>query len=458
VSSQDGLLSFQIRETIFLSSDKAGMEEMRELELLPDVEIIENTHDISITGCLQLFGRYKPTRNAKTSSEGGTDSLVAAMKFTPFPLDGEQLPDFALDPDVELSHRIPLSISIPLERVAQVEEIYAIVDGFDYEIKGPSHLQIEAELKISGIKMQEEKTVQKENTEEVWEYVHVTDQEESPVYDTASIEEIERKLAALEKEVEEQLQQEEETRPDHRFFPSAPHVYYPSPAETFTSFSREETPAVPPPPPPSPLIEEVIAEKQDEPEVEETVEVIPVTAKEEVPGSNIIDFQEVYEERYGESQTVLSEEEKAVEEVHAIAEEASEEAKEMKVAISTKPAKEKTEGLNLTRILTNAGRSQVQEGEQAIKPKDRESSSFHAERQSSESESYKATLDAVNNLSSFARGSGEQFKKVKMCIIQRNDTLEKIAERYSLPVSKILEVNSLTTDRIEEGQVLYIPQ
>nr|WP_239565326.1 LysM peptidoglycan-binding domain-containing protein [Brevibacillus fulvus] len=47
---------------------------------------------------------------------------------------------------------------------------------------------------------------------------------------------------------------------------------------------------------------------------------------------------------------------------------------------------------------------------------------------------------------------------MRLCIVQRNETLETIASRYALPVSKILEVNRLASDRLEEGQILYIPQ
>lgn len=51
----------------------------------------------------------------------------------------------------------------------------------------------------------------------------------------------------------------------------------------------------------------------------------------------------------------------------------------------------------------------------------------------------------------------EQFSRVKICIVQEGDNLEAIAERYKVPVTNILRRNQLSTDRVDEGQVLYIP-
>jgi stage VI sporulation protein D len=51
----------------------------------------------------------------------------------------------------------------------------------------------------------------------------------------------------------------------------------------------------------------------------------------------------------------------------------------------------------------------------------------------------------------------EQFSRVKICIVQEGDNLETISERYKVPVTNILRRNQLSTDSIDEGQVLYIP-
>ncbi|MCM3746725.1 LysM peptidoglycan-binding domain-containing protein [Paenibacillus pasadenensis] len=57
-----------------------------------------------------------------------------------------------------------------------------------------------------------------------------------------------------------------------------------------------------------------------------------------------------------------------------------------------------------------------------------------------------------------SRASDESaFRKVKMCIVQREETLELIADRYQLQAREIALHNRLADGSVSEGQVLYIP-
>ncbi|WP_204407627.1 LysM peptidoglycan-binding domain-containing protein [Brevibacillus laterosporus] len=213
MSVQDGLLSFQMKETIFLSSDKPEIEELRELELLPDLEIRENDYEITICGSLQLRGKYVPTKNANAKANGGTDTLVSAMKFTPLQLEQGDTEVFFADEEADIMHRIPLSISVPISRTKEVSDIHGIVDSFDYEIKGPKQLLITADLKIAGIQLKNEQEIRAEQqshkSADTWEYIQVAQDESAEhEYQHVTIDDLERKLTALEKEVEAQLEQQ----------------------------------------------------------------------------------------------------------------------------------------------------------------------------------------------------------------------------------------------------------
>jgi len=213
---QDGLLSFAIKETIFLSSDKAGIGELQELELVPDVEVLENETYISITGCLQLFGKYEPIREAAEANSGGTETLVEAMTFSPFRQEATEEGFYGWEE--QIGHRIPLNITIPLERIAEIGDIYAIVDSFDYKLESPHQMLIDAELKIMGIAFaeqaqaqvqepeqqihpqlydQNEETVQA-GQEEAWAFAHVASEEQENEVQPVSLDEIEQKLSELE--------------------------------------------------------------------------------------------------------------------------------------------------------------------------------------------------------------------------------------------------------------------
>ena len=48
--------------------------------------------------------------------------------------------------------------------------------------------------------------------------------------------------------------------------------------------------------------------------------------------------------------------------------------------------------------------------------------------------------------------------KVKVCIVQKGDTVSSVADRYDVSVQNLLRVNNLEINQdIYEGQVLYIP-
>ena len=59
----------------------------------------------------------------------------------------------------------------------------------------------------------------------------------------------------------------------------------------------------------------------------------------------------------------------------------------------------------------------------------------------------------------FARKEeGTDQAKLKMCIVQKGDTLDSLADRYDVSVPNLLRVNNLELNQdVYEGQVLYVP-
>jgi stage VI sporulation protein D len=55
------------------------------------------------------------------------------------------------------------------------------------------------------------------------------------------------------------------------------------------------------------------------------------------------------------------------------------------------------------------------------------------------------------------RGNERSFQKVKLCIVQKEETIDGIAERYSINPREIMLFNRLSNYQIEAGQVIYIP-
>ena len=66
----------------------------------------------------------------------------------------------------------------------------------------------------------------------------------------------------------------------------------------------------------------------------------------------------------------------------------------------------------------------------------------------------------VSYLADIFRDEGEEtYTRMKICIVQENDTIESIAERFQISTLQLIKSNKLDDDfEINEGQLLYIPQ
>mgnify|MGYP002479531741 CR=1 FL=1 len=91
-------------------------------------------------------------------------------------------------------------------------------------------------------------------------------------------------------------------------------------------------------------------------------------------------------------------------------------------------------------------------------PKAEEAREPEREPEPAEAEQRQASSDEVDWRSLF-RGAAAQetFRTVRLCIVQKDDTLDSIALRYQRNPREIALVNRLEGSSVAEGQVLYIP-
>lgn len=65
----------------------------------------------------------------------------------------------------------------------------------------------------------------------------------------------------------------------------------------------------------------------------------------------------------------------------------------------------------------------------------------------------------ANFLSTLFKSEEEtRYSKIRLCIVQTGDTIEKIAERFELPTLQILQYNQLDDSELSPGELLYIPE
>lgn len=103
---------------------------------------------------------------------------------------------------------------------------------------------------------------------------------------------------------------------------------------------------------------------------------------------------------------------------------------------------------------------EVESPEQEQKPESPESpESIDESPEKTDKKKKKSKKKSMTLTEFFARKEeSDHVAKLKVCIVQSGDTVDLIAERYSIGVNQLLSVNHLELNQdLYEGQVLYIP-
>lgn len=124
--------------------------------------------------------------------------------------------------------------------------------------------------------------------------------------------------------------------------------------------------------------------------------------------------------------------------------------RELHIALNGNTAQNETQGIRT--ILNSSLREQA--AQQAATLQQQE-----LDRKQAEEEKQRTTDDEIEWQQLFLNKRPEQneFKRIRMCIVQKEDTLEQIALRYSINPRDLLIRNNLHESAITEGQLLYIP-
>nr|WP_263325539.1 stage VI sporulation protein D [Neobacillus sp. Marseille-Q6967] len=357
-------LRFSLEESLWF---RKGQEvaELVSVSLDPDITIQENDQYVTIRGSLELTGEYKSYDDIDAEEQ---EELAKHQKYVE-----------RVDPQeeglCEFSHRFPVDITIPNNRIQSIYDIDVIVESFDYAFPERSCLKLTAELMISGLydskqEQQQEQglevnlAVEEETFEEEQEYeiLHrfkaVTEEEEGEQQEDLEEEQEDEEPILFESEARKQKEEEPVAE-----FPKFPTFTYQEADPVFLQETRSEA-AQPE--------EEQVIDLAEEAPVEEPV------AEQEQP-----------------------QEEEVVEESSSSPDESP------KHIFKKKASKKKT--MTLTEFFAR----KEENAEQA---------------------------------------------RLKMCIVQKGDTIDSLADRYDVSVLNLLKVNNLELNQdVYEGQVLYVP-
>lgn len=397
-------LSFSIEESVWLNKGQE-IEEILGMSLEPEIVIEERADHVYIRGGLRLVGEYEPA--VKDEEINVERSLERQVSFRSA---GEVVTND--NGKASIKHFFPIDVTIPVSRIHDLDDVYVQVESFDYDLPEKSCIQLTADISISGMtNLQDTQPPAEEPRPKVAE----------KAVPTAFAFEAKRQPVTPGSTAPEQRKEQQVQPPKQKV----------SPVQENTLV----TPSVPEPPQPVPSAKAPVKQ-----EVEEQQEVAAQLSREEPEQLETEEpvALEVEEESEEEVSTPLRSEPEQIEPVVAGAVEENEEVEP--ALIRNEPE---------TKITLAAQKTVEEELVAEEEPP--------VDEEEAESEPPTPREENALYLTKMMAKKEERFIKLKMCIIQENESLETIADRYDVSTNQLVRINRLQNEQIEEGQILYIP-
>ena len=445
-------LRFDIYERVHLPDQVAGIRELEEIELLPRVSMEMRNEYVIIQGDLLLKGTY-----ADVNDQGGKP----------------------------IEHAIPVEITLPLNRIDNTEEIGVEIENFDVDVISARSLNVSGVLFLSGLKMQNDGTTA-ESAAETYEETTAQSADETVKAETVlssedSVEVSTAEMAADPAGVDEIG----ENDPDEVVFV---HQVDPFPAEDSLDMrnslgeERQEKKDVQqhqyeeePQDLPQTELDAVSggaepAERKEEKPTEEKAK--EEKAKEQKPKVTEM-LKEKIKEKFLEKEKskegkTAAEQEGNEQQDHILPENTEEKANENIGEENTvSEFMEQAENTEKKPKIAFSGKNEPSDlHKQSSKPAEKsaeqkEQETAQAEKREELSEQTAAetvTSSDLKNLFLSKQPDEHQFRKVKMCIVQKEESLQTIAARYDLNPREIMLYNKLESEELREGQIIYIPK
>lgn len=427
--NQPSAIKFSLEETVWFRKGEE-MEELVSLSLEPDVTIHDLDQFISVRGSLKMYGEYK--KNKGVQREEDSFSYSGKKFVTVVESREEGISEFHYD--------FPVDITVPKSRVKNIEELDVIIDMFDYDTKDHNCLTVTTDVSIIGVESDEatiynrENLIEREGEEKEHDDVKTPEinnqlfaYNEVPTLDLDDEEEEEDTFVVEAKK--ERTEEDKNTPIPIQYMPPTNHNMF---SEYTTSNEDNQSEAN------NRNVNETAEEKSkahdEELQLVEYVQSDSTDDHESVRGN--VQEKEVSEKKQDDQKvTYLKiDKHKDEQEVHRVSSEDEE----------TDSNDQPIEIVNL----------QTSDDEQRLSEEESEDKNIklhsHTEREEKES---------ISLTQFFARKDENSVAKMKIYIVQEDDTLEDIAERYEVSVSQILRFNSLEPHQdAYEGQILYIPE
>ena len=495
----ESCLRFSLEESVWFQKGQE-VEELVSISLAPNITIHENEQYVTIQGALELTGEYQRYNDGSSEEE----DLFTAPKFVHHVEEREE----GL---YEFSHRFPVDITIPNNRIQSINDIYVEVESFDYLFQERSCMKLTADLTITGLYGDQQHKPAHEETEveefqlEVanreatvdeiedhieWSHEQRTEEQEEPIildheYEPFAVEarksadDTEEKVVSINKSTElfeaPQLPVNEAKEPEITFSAARSEAPQEVVEEVVEEAPEVELQPVPeaelqPQVETQPEVEEFQLEVANREatvdEIEDHIEWSHEQRTEEQEEPIILDHE--YEPFAVEARKSADDTEEKVVSINKSTElfEAPQlpvnEAKEPEITFSAARSEAPQEVVE--EVVEEAPEVELQPVPEAeIQPQVETQPEVEEESSSSPPQpkvkKKKSSKKGMSLTEFFARKEEtEDLTKLRVAIVQSGETIEQLASRYEVPVQQLLKVNHLELNQdIYEGQVLYIP-
>jgi len=426
VSDQTNGLRFDVYERVHLPDDVAAIDELEEIELVPRIQVIDQGDHAVLRGQLLLSGVYRSQSDSENS--------------------------------LTLEHWIPVEITLPMNRISRLDDISIEIDNFDVDLLSARTLNITGVLSLRGISAQ---PIQE--PEDIWREEPFTVIHQREAYDERALEAFNSQNAANEQTyiaeehdfaAEEEISNEQIADESDDSEEATVTISSAAPGGGWSSSHLFSKPAQP----------EEDAERQED---EREISLASQQTSSEgwlATSSPFASESSNHSPAEYSSEEALQEEREESEQIDApiapLAEAfppqstiPEQEKQEPRIAITNKQPQEGS-GLpgdvGILTLLQTSRREQAarQAAEQVV-----------AQQRADEEARVQASGDEIEwkNLFLGKRSEDKEFRKIRMCIVQRDETLDVIATRYSMNPREIVMYNRLDDSSVSEGQLLYIP-
>ncbi|MCY8004919.1 LysM peptidoglycan-binding domain-containing protein [Bacillus haynesii] len=449
---QNNRLQFSVEESICFQKGQE-VSELLSISLDPDITVQEVNDYVSIRGSLELTGEYNIDQTREYAELPATSRFVEDVK-----LKG--------DGSAELTHCFPVDITIPKDKVNHLNDVFVFIDAFDYQLTDARMLTIQADLAIEGL-LNVSGEAGKEEPRTMPAAVQPEEELEPAFRPPSNDEEQDEEkefLIQLDRAYEEQNEEQPyEEAEEHDTDEEAVPIY-----QSFLGDGTEETKPF--------FTASLSAAERTKRETESQKEAALEQPEEE---EYELTREEVKEEEYE-----LKREELKEEGYELKREEAEEEPEPLQRTYQPHEEPKETPFYGVPPLLKEEQNDRepeafevevthekeaIDEEEEAGHTIEIPEYSFHEQTEPEEERdempaadeqevSAKENDNALYLTKLFTKQGEEEFTRMRMCIVQQNDTIDLLCERYDINVQQLIRMNSLSLDEeLKEGQILYIP-